>query len=1856
MDILGVSLEWRNRDERVPIDGLDVNGNAAIHLAAHHNLLPCVDLLVNYGAQLDLINHQNLSCVEMADIAEHVDLGTMIELAWLYLAADPRVENTPQYHKLSHDLQNTRLILNSHSLSDVNLMDFIDQAVNFIAQTTGETHTRAEVLLAMYRWDVARLKAEYLDDNERVLSDARLISSSALAQRPAERPLTASELRAREQPFGIGIEDVFLDGCFASSGPFTVLRDGIASQYTVSDVDGKTKVTAEKDPLTALNSHVSPLSHCNPQATASCVACNSPMFEQCDLQHFLSDEVVEAMRREVDCGSGHKFCLNCWAVHCQRHVLREDFGVNMGCLPCLDPQCGEVLDLQWAPLLLGDQGLIDRLHGERQRFIVDSIGLRWCPDPECGLLVHMSASNYNAQADANLPQSVVCANGHAFCLSCEREAHTPCSCANLDLWMEAIREEAGNANDRDPSNPSNVLLGLPTIKMCPACEAADVEKIDGCSKMNCGQCHAEFCWTCLQAWSLHCEGQQCNRLVSPSQGGPKEVWVEEKGDDFRALSRNSKGQRRAQFLHHFVRFQSHSESMQLEARVMMESVSRVSHALQTSLTGEFRWLLGDHVPNPLTERDDEDSEVKEIAISEFHLPKQPSAEFLIDAFEELEKCRTFLKWSYPYALFEFSEHFQHTQSSSSNSVKNEENKAHFEFLQAQLEINTEFLSDMIARRRLRGTRVQIVLCTRQVKSCRIELEDLLLTRISVPLPFVEDDPSLHAQDRGGEGMHPVSSNVVSWNTHQQQQVQHKEETLTSASRISASNRSISPTNSGRHQRPDISEFMRPANFDDDDTEVDEQAGHHSQQQYQQQHQSSHQHHQQQQSSSFITTQTTTHTTTSHSQQQQQSENHSIHDQRSGRREVTINTEFEEEEVQQQKPEIFVNVQPLVLSPHHNTSSQLTPTSFKAAFDAARMSQRSTYSSESGPRVDVELTFDEAVAVEKMMSGGYSMQESVRAHFMTINKTFNRNATYNFPAPEPEAVVELTESRLNEHRLSTSRYSGEYQTSPVNSQQQQSQQQRDHFHFAHHEHRHEVSVEQRLIAAKKDPDQEALEHAILLSCQESEFGVNMYDALTPNDEPVIDEYIAQGFTREEAILIIFEEKYGQIAAQKVSTVTPAMPTVYHIEHVEGLQEQQLSAEDELEVARLMTVGYTREQAVDKMTREAVAQAQNQARSIHGNSVHGNNTVSSLGTGSAYPPHQQHSLAMSLNEEVAEEEDDGDLTDAEAQVVDDLMQSGQFTSLSLAIDHVLGQRKPKRGRLPSASQSVAQGGGMSLEEEAIALLMQQGYSLEQAQNEYRHRMNGFNVSNNNLTLDPDQLAIEELVGRGYSLDQATQMHYQQKEYSDALAAPLEYVPMDSRSLGGGGSVGGGRSVGGNSNHFPSEYGFQQQESFPVLYPPQPQGTESRRPSHNSSNLMGSRRPSFHEGQDGLIIDGAYQEIPPPYGDYHNSSQMNMNSMHGGASVSSHHLMLPPVPPSLPQSRRAGGDDQAVEIAMIISEQEASYGINMYDSLTPADQPEIDAMVARGIDTDVAIRMVFDRRYRNQGRSNNDSTSLTGVSYPGPPVVHDSISRGPSFYAPPIVDPRYMMDSSPRGGDGSVYTDYNTPRGGGGSVYGEDRGMRSGGSVHGGGGGGGGGRSVGGSIHMDDRGMRGSGSVYNMDERSHHMRGSGSVHPDDLHHHHHRGRERERDPYEQRDQYGRREPRAYIQPAPLPPPAIRLTQEQMASQSFYSKGGGGERSMSRHESASGGDFGRDPQRGRQQTRDLYGNLTSDGSVRRSRSKSRGRSSSPGGRSKKSVKYTKQDVRRVQEVANCDERSAINALIASGGHAQDAIDALYR
>ena len=137
------------------------------------------------------------------------------------------------------------------------------------------------------------------------------------------------------------------------------------------------------------------------------------------------------------------------------------------------------------------------------------------------------------------------------------------------------------------------------------------------------------------------------------------------------------------------------------------------------------------------------------------------------------------------------------------------------------------------------------------------------------------------------------------------------------------------------------------------------------------------------------------------------------------------------------------------------------------------------------------------------------------------------------------------------------------------------------------------VEQRLIGAKKDPDQEALEHALLLSSQEDEFGINMYDSMSPEDHVTLEEYVSQGFTREEGALIIFEEKFGKTKFTRNSEVIPAMPTLQpvhsHMTMAGSMTDRsgrsgsyyqsgsEIEEEDDPEVVDLMRRGYTREQA-------------------------------------------------------------------------------------------------------------------------------------------------------------------------------------------------------------------------------------------------------------------------------------------------------------------------------------------------------------------------------------------------------------------------------------------------------------------------------------------------------------------------------------------------------------------------------------------------------------------------------------------------------------------------------------------------------
>eukprot|EP01035_Chromulina_nebulosa_P040729 gene40729-55073_t len=107
----------------------------------------------------------------------------------------------------------------------------------------------------------------------------------------------------------------------------------------------------------------------------------------------------------------------------------------------------------------------------------------------------------------------------------------------------------------------------------------------------------------------------------------------------------------------------------------------------------------------------------------------------------------------------------------------------------------------------------------------------------------------------------------------------------------------------------------------------------------------------------------------------------------------------------------------------------------------------------------------------------------------------------------------------------------------------------------------------------DPDQEALQVGLLLSMQEAKYGTNMFDALGSKDNTVIQAYMCQGFSKEEAILKIFEQKYGDDTSSHNLSIS--MPNIIHPKTIGlGLVPSDSSIADENEMAWLLSIGYSR----------------------------------------------------------------------------------------------------------------------------------------------------------------------------------------------------------------------------------------------------------------------------------------------------------------------------------------------------------------------------------------------------------------------------------------------------------------------------------------------------------------------------------------------------------------------------------------------------------------------------------------------------------------------------------------------------------
>ena len=316
---------------------------------------------------------------------------------------------------------------------------------------------------------------------------------------------------------------------------------------------------------------------------------------------------------------------------------------------------------------------------------------------------------FNCRSRKCLPRA------HRFCFGCGEEgSHFPVHCDKIDEWKDTIREHVAQVQEdgEDVGNYNDVAQKLwmkVNTRPCPKCKAP-IEKDEGCNHMICSNphCRHEFCWICRNDWKLHGTDTggffRCNRWVDQDEhefyDTPDEkdtaravqISNEDLSDprtmshtygtamhETRIAKRRIKEMER--FLHHFHRWNAHSESSTLETR-MLENVQEKMKPV-VSAAELFT--------------SDKDFNFNGVGLS-----------FIYSAFIELLECRSLLKYSYAYSFFRY-------KHSGLRTLKGLRKKVHekilFEQAQSELETMTEQLSNAVARKHFRATQSQIMYLT-----------------------------------------------------------------------------------------------------------------------------------------------------------------------------------------------------------------------------------------------------------------------------------------------------------------------------------------------------------------------------------------------------------------------------------------------------------------------------------------------------------------------------------------------------------------------------------------------------------------------------------------------------------------------------------------------------------------------------------------------------------------------------------------------------------------------------------------------------------------------------------------------------------------------------------------------------------------------------------------------------------------------------------------------------------------------------------------------------------------------------------------------------------------------------------------
>ncbi|KAH7916599.1 hypothetical protein BJ138DRAFT_1121710 [Hygrophoropsis aurantiaca] len=289
----------------------------------------------------------------------------------------------------------------------------------------------------------------------------------------------------------------------------------------------------------------------------------------------------------------HLFCSGCWNAYATTKIREE--GEHM--IRCMAEDCSLVVPDATVQNILGD----DTATWERfqellvRHFVGSNPNLKYCPYPSCTYTVSCSAAAHKSALTTMVP-TVRCGAAvtppHKFCFGCPIEAdHRPVICGVAKMWLKKCRDDSETAN----WIKSNT-------KECSKCQST-IEKNGGCNHMTCKKCKHEFCWVCMGPWSEHGTAwYSCNRFD------------EKEGVDARDAQSKSRASLE-RYLHYYNRWANHEQSAKLSIELYSKTEKKME---EMQITSELTWI---------------------------------EVQFMKKAVDEVEKCRTTLKWTYAMAYY-----------------------------------------------------------------------------------------------------------------------------------------------------------------------------------------------------------------------------------------------------------------------------------------------------------------------------------------------------------------------------------------------------------------------------------------------------------------------------------------------------------------------------------------------------------------------------------------------------------------------------------------------------------------------------------------------------------------------------------------------------------------------------------------------------------------------------------------------------------------------------------------------------------------------------------------------------------------------------------------------------------------------------------------------------------------------------------------------------------------------------------------------------------------------------------------------------------------------------------------------------